>query len=454
MSPAAFSGDPNRLPEHPVGISTDSRQTKERELFCALRGDRFDGHDFVMSVQAKALAAVVEESWFEKTARPAGNFLVVQDVLQALQKCGRAVRRRWGGPVVAIGGSNGKTTTKELVASVLSQVHRIHRTPGNLNNHIGVPLTLAGLQREHQVAVVEMGTNHFGEIAHLCTIAEPDYGLITNIGREHLEYFQDLQGVARAELELFDYLAEHDGTALVNIDDPTLRAAKWGELRTLTFGFSEGAQVRGVHATMGEDGCAAFSVDGVSMRVPIPGAHNALNALAAVALGRQFGVSLPDARAGVESCGSISKRMQVERIAGVTVINDAYNANPDSMRAALDSLVAMPASKPARRVAVLGDMLELGAASIAAHREIGDKISRLALDAVFACGKAARELAAAIDRHRVSLVWHFDDKAELCTAVNQFLRSGDVVLVKGSRGMAMEQVVEQFRRAHARSPGS
>lgn len=454
ISPATFSGDIRRLQEHPAGISTDSRQIKDREVFFALRGERFDGHDFALNVQAKALAAVVEESWFERAARPAGSFLVVRDSLQALQKCGQAVRRQWGGPVVAIGGSNGKTTTKELVFSVLAQAHPTHRTPGNLNNHIGVPLTLAGLQRDHRIAVVEMGTNHFGEMAQLCAIAEPDHGLITNIGREHLEFFQDLAGVARAELELFDYLTEHRGRALVNIDDPTLRAAKWSKLQTVTYGFSEGAQVRGVHATMGEDGCATFSIDGESIRVPIPGAHNALNALAAVAVCRQFGVSSPQARAGIESCGLIAKRMQVERIAGVTVINDAYNANPESMRAALDSLVAMPAAKTARRVAVLGDMLELGAASLAAHREVGEKINRLSLDAVFSYGKAARELAAAVNRRRVSVVSHFDDKAELCSAVSQFLRSNDLVLVKGSRGMAMEEVIEELRRKRASSQGS
>lgn len=449
ISPATFVGEPSRHEIYPAGISTDSREIKDGELFFALRGDKFDGHDFVMSVQSKALAAVVEASWFNQANDPAGNFLIVQDSLRALQNCGRAVRRQWQGPIVAIGGSNGKTTTKELVFSVLSQVHHTHRTAGNMNNHIGVPLTLGELQSNHQVAVVEIGTNHFGEIAGLCEIAEPDYGLITNIGREHLEYFGDLPGVARAEIELFDYLAEHEGTALVNIDDPTLRAAKWAELPTITFGFSEGAQVRGVHATMGEDGCSTFSVEGVSIRIPIPGAHNAINALAAVAVGRQFGVSLAHARAGIESCGPVAKRMQVERIAGVTIINDAYNANPESMRAALDSLMTIPVAKQARRVAVLGDMLELGVAGVAAHRQVGEKINQLKIDAVFTFGNVARELAEAIDRQRVLIVEHFNDKAGLCSAVGQFLRSGDLVLVKGSRGMAMEEVIEEFRRLHS-----
>ncbi len=447
VSPATFVGEPSRHRMYPTGISTDSRQIREGELFVALRGEKFDGHEFVAAVQSTALASIVEEDWFEKAKPSSGNFLIVQDSLLALQNYGRAVRREWKRPIVAIGGSNGKTTTKELVYAVLSQAHHAHRTSGNLNNHIGVPLTLAGLQKDHKLAVVEVGTNHFGEIAQLCKIAEPEYGLITNIGREHLEYFGDLAGVARAELELFDCLKARGGTAFVNIDDPTLRAQKWDGMRTSTYGFSEGAQVRGVFETIGEDGCSTISVNGVNIRVPIAGAHNALNALAAITVGLQFGVSLEQARTGIESCKAVSKRMQVERIAAVTFINDAYNANPESMRAALDSLIAMPLPKNARRIAVLGDMLEMGAAGEAAHREIGEKINQLKIDAVFAFGAASRHIIEAIDLKRISKVEYFQVKPDICHAVSDFLRSGDVVLVKGSRGMKMEEVIEAYRRS-------
>lgn len=446
ISPAAFVGEPSRHRMYPAGICTDSRQIREGDLFVALRGGKFDGHDFIAAVQSVALASIVEEEWFEKTKPSSGNFLIVHDSLLALQSCGRAVRRSWKKTVVAIGGSNGKTTTKELVYGVLAQAHQTHGTLGNLNNHIGVPLTLSGLQTDHELAVVEVGTNHFGEISQLCEIAEPDFGLITNIGREHLEYFGDLAGVARAELELFDYVKAHKGVALVNIDDPTLRAQKWDGLQTITYGFSEGAQVQGVYATIGEDGCSTISIEGLSIRVPIPGAHNALNALAAVAVGLQFGVSLQQARAGIESCQAVSKRMQVERIGGVIFINDAYNANPESMRAALDSLMAMPLSKGGRRIAVLGDMLEMGAAGEAAHHEIGEKINQLKIDAVFAFGPASRHIVEAIDPRRISKVECFQAKPDICNAVSDFLRSDDVVLVKGSRGMKMEEVIEWFRR--------
>jgi len=445
VSPATFVGEPSRHRMYPAGISTDSRQIREGELFVALRGEKFDGHDFAFAVQPTALGAVVEEDWFEKAKPSSGNFLIVHDSLRALQNCGRAVRRAWKRPIVAIGGSNGKTTTKELVYAVLAQAQLTHRTVGNLNNHIGVPLTLAGLQKEHALAVIEVGTNHFGEIAQLCKIAEPEYGLITNIGREHLEYFGDLAGVARAELELFDYLKAHNGTALVNIDDPTLRAQKWDGLQTITYGFSEGARVRGVLATIGEDGCSTFTIEGVAIRVPIAGAHNALNALAAVAVGLEFRVSLGQARTGIESCKAVSKRMQVERIGSVVFINDAYNANPESMRAALDSLIAMPLPKNGRRIAVLGDMLEMGAAGEAAHREIGEKINQLKIDAVFAFGPASRHIVEAVDINREAIVAHFENKSDICNAVKDFLRSGDIVLVKGSRGMKMEEVVETFR---------
>ena len=447
ISPAAFVGEPSRHRMYPAGISTDSRQIRSGELFVALRGEKFDGHEFVPAIQSAALAAIVEEYWFEKIKPSSGNFLLVHDSLRALQSCGRAVRRFWQKPVVAIGGSNGKTTTKELVYGVLAQAYQTHRTLGNLNNHIGVPLTLAGLQNEHAFAVIEVGTNHFGEIARLCEIAEPNFGLITNIGREHLEYFGDLAGVARAELELFDYLKAYGGTALVNIDDPTLRAQKWDDLPTITYGFSEGAQVRGGQAMIGEDGCSTFAVEGISIRVPIPGAHNTLNALAAVAVGLQFGVPLEHARMGIESCKAVSKRMQVEHIAGLTFINDAYNANPESMRVALDSLMTMPLSKSGRRIAVLGDMLEMGAAGEAAHREIGEKINQIKIDAVFTFGPASRHIVEAIDPRRISKIEHFQAKPDICNAVSEFLRSGDVVLVKGSRGMKMEEVIEAYRRS-------
>jgi UDP-N-acetylmuramoyl-tripeptide--D-alanyl-D-alanine ligase len=449
IAPATFVGEPSRHGMRPVGVSTDSRQIGDGELFVALRGEKFDGHDFVSAVESKALAVIVEEEWFEKNKPASGNYLVVHDSLLALQNCGRAVRRVWQKPVIAVAGSNGKTTTKELVYGVLAQAHQTHRTLGNLNNHIGVPLTLAALDNGHALAVIEVGTNHFGEIARLCEIAEPDLGLITNIGREHLEYFADLAGVARAELELFDFLKAHGGTALVNIDDPTLRTQKLDGLKTISYGFSEGAQIRGVHATIGEDGCSTFAVDGANIRVPIAGAHNAVNALAAVAVGLQFGVSLEQARAGIESIRPVSMRMQVERIGGVTFINDAYNANPESMRAALDSLMAMPLAKGGRRVAVLGDMLEMGAAGEAAHREIGEKINQLKIDAVFAFGPASRCLVDAVDEQMISSVGHFQNKTDICSAVVDIVRGGDVVLVKGSRGMKMEEVIEAFRRSSA-----
>ena len=449
LMPASFVGDSSRLGQYPQGVSTDSRLLAEGDLFFALRGEKFDGHEFAIKVQPRAIAAVVEESWFEAAGRPAGNFLVVPDALFALQACATCARRRWARPLVAIGGSNGKTTTKDLAYAVLSQAHAVLRTQGNLNNHIGVPLTLGGLKNEHTLAVVEIGTNHFGEIARLCEIAEPTLGLITNIGREHLEFFGDLAGVARAEFELYDYLAAAGGMALINMDDRTLRAAAWPGLKTLTFGFAEGAQVRGVHLALGGDGCATFEVEGVRIRVPIAGAHQAQNALAAVAAGKALGVSVQQARAGIEASRPASKRMQIEHIAGVTFINDAYNANPDSMRAALETLMAMPAEKGGRRVAVLGDMLELGPASAPAHREIGERLNQLHIDAVFAFGEASRSLIDVVDRRRVETALHFERKDELSRAFGQFVRAGDVVLVKGSRGKAMEEVLESFRRMTA-----
>jgi UDP-N-acetylmuramoyl-tripeptide--D-alanyl-D-alanine ligase len=410
-------------------------------LFVALRGEKFDGHDYIAQVfESGALAAVVETKWHENQRKLRGNFLIVTDTLRALQELGRAIRKRWGGSVLAITGSNGKTTTKEMTAAVLGQKQFIHKTTGNLNNHIGVPVTLTGLSPAHELAVVEMGMNHFGEIARLCEIAEPDLGLITNIGHAHLEFFGDLAGVARAKKELFDYLHDHDGVAFVNADDHYLMMAMPGRLKAVTFGSNNPAQIQGKITGQDENGCVRFTWKNVEIHLKIPGVHHVNNALAAAAAGDYLGLRAEEIKRGLESCEAPAKRMQVLQRRGVTVINDAYNANPESMRAALQYLATKSVPAGGRRIAALGDMLELGPAAADYHRELGEFIKTLPIQAVLAFGPHMRHLAEAAGHERWAL--HFEKKEELIAELKKSVRPGDLLLLKGSRGMAMEEVLE------------
>lgn len=440
---ARFVGDATKLTQRPLGISTDSRQCQAGEIFVALRGEKFDGHQFVGQILASgALAAVVDKNWFASQTEAVGNFIVVEDTLPALQKIGQTIRRRWGKPALAITGSNGKTTTKEMVASVLAQKKPVLKTAGNLNNHIGVPLTLATLQHGHDIAVIEMGMNHYGEIAQLCEIAAPNFGLITNIGRAHIEFFKTLDGVARAKGELFEYLHRRDGIAFLNADDAKLKMVLPSGTKAITYGLTHAAQVQGKIAGVDANGCVTLAWKNQNIPLAIPGTHNAINALAAVAVGEYFGIAPEQIRAALAGTQPAAKRMQVLKRGALTIINDAYNANPESMRAALEFLATLPMTGNGHRVAVLGDMLELGDAAPAAHAEIGALINQLPIDAVFAYGPHMQHLVQAIGTAK----WaeHFENKKRLSEEVSRSVRSGDVILLKGSRGMAMEEIIEQL----------
>lgn len=443
---ARFVGDDSILRTRPAAFSIDSRACQAGDLFFALSGDKFDGHDFLNQVfEKQALAAVVAASKYDQIPSQRRNLLVVADVLEALQNLGHVMRKRWGGPVLALTGSNGKTTTKEMAAAVLAQKNVTHKTSGNLNNHIGVPLTLSQLTHAHETAVVEMGANHFGEIARLCEIADPQFGLITNIGRAHIEFFGDVAGVAQAKGELFRYLHEHDGIAFLNVDDPLLPTVHPAGLKAVTYGLQKPAQIQGAIKEIDASGHVTLAWRGVDIRLNVPGAHNASNALAAVAVGDFFGLEAAAIKAGIESCASVAKRMQIVHKNGMIIINDAYNANPESTKLALEFLAQQPLAEHARRVAILGDMLELGASAEAAHREIGEFITTLPIQAVFAYGPLTKHLIQAVGQY----CWaeHFESKQNLIAEVNRSVRPGDALLLKGSRGMAMEDVLEKLSEA-------
>ena len=440
---ARYAGEPGVLTRRALKISTDSRLCGPEDLFFALRGERFDGHDFIAEIFSRgALAAVVEAGWFGSEKKRAGNFLVVEDTLTALQDLGRVIRRRWGQLVLAITGSTGKTTTKEMVAAVLAQKIFVHKTSGNLNNHIGVPLVLSELTHAHELAVLEMGTNHFGEIAALCKIAAPDFGLITNIGRAHTEFFGDLTGVAKAKRELWEAVRARDGIAFLNADDAHLIAALPSGMKAVTYGLQAPAQIHGKIAGMDDEGRVTLAWKDEQIRLNVAGQHQASNALAAIAVGDYFGVTPGAIKKGLETFTVPEKRMQISQLAGMTVINDAYNANPESLRAALEFLASRQLAEGGRRIAILGDMLELGAAAETAHHEAGEVISTLPVQAVFAFGPNMKYLVHAVGQHCWAL--HFENKHQLIEEIKRSVRPGDVLLIKGSRGMAMEEVIKQL----------
>jgi UDP-N-acetylmuramoyl-tripeptide--D-alanyl-D-alanine ligase len=439
-----------------VGVSTDSRTMKEGDVFFALRGANFNGHKFLAEVFEKdAVAAVVEEN-ADVSAVATMPLLIVKDTTVALGEFARHYRRKFSLSVIAIGGSNGKTTTKEMIANVLGAKYRVLSTEGNLNNHIGVPQTLFRLEKKHQIAVVEIGTNHPGEIRSLCDILEPTHGVMTNIGREHLEFFKGLAGIAKEEGALFDRLLKQKGAvAFVNADDRHV-VAKAKKLKTkVAYSFrTKKASVVGKLLETSATSCAKFSFSAKSakrattVQLSIPGEHNAWNALCAATVGLTFQVPPQKIKSMLEKFQPASKRMELLDIAGVTVYNDTYNANPDSMIAALRTLAS--ANVSGKRIAVLADMKELGAASLDEHVRIGRDVSKLTIDYLLTFGDEARSLH---DASSIKNKIHYEHKNMLAEYLAELVAPGDAVLVKGSRGMKMEDVVaflqERLTAAHA-----
>ncbi len=437
-------------------VSTDSRTTQKGDLYVALRGETFDGHAFVdAAFAAGAIAAVVERE--PAGAHVAGKpLLLVADTGRALGELARLYRDRFGIPFLAVAGSNGKTTTKEMIAKVLAEKYNVLSTEGNLNNHIGVPMTLFRLNRKHEVAVVETGTNHPGELAGLCRTLGPTHGLITGIAREHLEFFGSLDGVAAEECELFRSLsAGGGGTAIVNADDPRVMLAARPVKRKLTYGFrAPSASVRGRGIVLDGEGRASFEFRSAGMkrwhkvRLMIPGHHNAMNALSAAAAGIAFHVSPPRICSALESCLAPRKRMEVLAVGGVTILNDTYNANPDSALAALRTLSSLKVS--GKRIAVLGDMKEVGPQAAEGHADVGREAAALGIDYLLTFGELSRATHAASG---MTGAIHYDQKSMLAEYLAELVTAGDAVLVKGSRGMHMEDITaflsERLRPAGA-----
>lgn len=432
------------------GVSTDSRSLQKGELFIAIRGATFDGHNFITkAVESGACAVIADQRWAEANPIMLSSLnaprVIVENTVHALGWLALAYRRRFRLPILAIAGSNGKTTTKDMITAVLRSKYKVLGTEGNLNNDIGVPQTLFRLERKHRMAVIEIGANHFGEIAYLCSILEPTHALITNVGREHLEFFGSLDGVARAEGELFEWLRarrKSAAVAFVNTDDRRVVKQAGGIKRKLTFGSGKSASaVKGSILAVNEHACALIRVKPkgkkpFSIQLSVPGEHNAWNALAAVAVGLFFKVPAERIQKALVSFAAASKRMQLLTLRGITILNDTYNANPDSMFAAFETLKA--SNSPGKKIAVLADMLELGEHTVEEHRRVGLAAEKHGVEYLLTYGTLAKYIhEAATTKYKA----HYDQKNALSEYLAELLTEGDIVLVKGSRGMKMEDVV-------------
>jgi UDP-N-acetylmuramoyl-tripeptide--D-alanyl-D-alanine ligase len=436
-------------------VVIDSRDVSGGELFVALKGERTDGHSYIGGIFDKGASwAMVSREWYEGSGSiklPQGKgFIVTDDTVVGLQRLAMIYRSTFSIPVVAIGGSNGKTTTKEMVASVLETGFKVQMSQGNRNNHLGVPLTLLQIRQDTDIDVVEMGINHPGEMELLTEIAKPTHGLLTNIGHEHLEFLVDLDGVAEAELRLFDYLKQRGGIGFVNTDDSRLRSAgnRWDG--SIGYGTGEGDDNNcwSREISVGGDGRVSFllcsSAGSERVTLNFTGKHNVINAVAAAAVGQYFGLSLRQIGEGLERLVPAAgwKRLEVVDSCGMRILNDTYNANSDSMRLAIDALCDMQCS--GKRVAVLGDMLELGVAADVEHETIGRYIQQSSVDILFSYGDKARLICQEAPR---CCRGHFESSEKLLDALLEVVDEGDAVLFKGSRGMRLEQVVEALLNA-------
>jgi UDP-N-acetylmuramoyl-tripeptide--D-alanyl-D-alanine ligase len=444
----AGSLTPHKAQGSVSGISTDSRSTRPGDLFVPLRGPNFDGHDFLLQAARNGAAACLSEEVISGFPVP---IIRVNDALRALGDLAGARRQAFAGPVVAVTGSSGKTTTKEMLGAILGLTGPGLITPGNFNNLVGLPQTLFALGEEHRWAVLEMGMSALGEIARLAEIAQPHVGVITNIGAAHLETLRSLDGVARAKGELFAALPP-EGTAVINADDRRVLALPVANgVQRLLFGCSQQATVRAEAIELWKGGVRFLLhlPDGSSpVQLQAWGRYNVSNALAAAAAAHALLVSGPVIVRGLESFEPCAGRMEVTALADdVLLLEDCYNANPLAVKAALTTLAELPGK--GRNVAVLGDMLELGEAAANLHREVG-QVAAGCVDELLLLGDFASETAAAachagLNKQRVTIA---ADHQDLVGRLLQIVQPGDRVLIKGSRGMAMEKICAALKAGH------
>ena len=433
------------------GYSIDSRTIGRGDLFFAVKGERLDGHDYVVAALEKGAAAAVVQKNVQKNELPRysdqSRLLAVDDTLAALQSLATAVRRLWGKPLVGVTGSAGKTTTKEAIAHVLASHWRVLKSEGNFNNHFGLPLMLLKLEPEHDVAVIEMGMSHAGEIRALAKIAQPEIGVVTNVAPVHLEFFDSIAGIARAKYELIESLPA-SGTAVLNADDEYV--SQFGRNfkgKVITYGMTPTANIRAENVQTRGAGGSEFDVVMAGGRehatLPLVGEHNVLNALAAVAVGVARGLTPSAAVAALATLAPPDKRGQVLQLGNITVINDCYNSNPKALHAMVDALAAM---KAGRRIVVAGEMLELGPAGEAMHRAAGRHIAEKKMDVLIGVRGLAQAMVDGA-RQAGAQAEFVATPEEAGEWLARETRDGDVVLLKASRGVKLEKALETWKAA-------
>ncbi|MCF0207741.1 MAG: UDP-N-acetylmuramoyl-tripeptide--D-alanyl-D-alanine ligase [Bacteroidales bacterium] len=416
-------------------ISTDSRAITPNSLFFALKGDNFDGNDYVLSALESGCVAAVAS---DKKYVGVDNVFVVEDTLKALQQLANFHRRKLRIPILAITGTNGKTTTKELTSAVLAKKFRISYTQGNKNNHIGVPLTILSMNRTVDMGVVEMGANHPGEIKTLCEIAEPNYGIITNVGKAHLEGFGSIEGVMRTKGELYDYLNEHDGTIFINDDNELLKQVLSGhdKLKVVRYGKNEACFCSGVYSEYAYQTAVNWKSQNATgyVKSNLIGMYNFENILAAITIGNHFEIHPTAIDSAISDYMPKNNRSQMTKTSRNTLILDLYNANPTSMKAAIDSYNTI---KDSHKSLILGDMLELGAESDTEHREVLDYVRKSGYEMAYFIGKNFIRFAQEYPEFMFFASVEDTNKYFIANP-----EKSKIFLIKGSRGVRLEKVVD------------
>ena len=434
---AACNGTLHGDPEIQItSIVTDSRQAKAGSLFAAIRGARADGHRFIpMTVEQGAACALCEEAPEVDTP-----YILVDSTLVALKGIAEYYRSLFTIPFIGITGSVGKTSTKEFISAVLSQKYKVHKTSGNFNNELGVPITLFGLEADHEVAVIEMGISGFGEMTRLSKMVRPDISVITNIGYCHLENLGDRDGVLKAKTEMFTYLKENGTIILCHDDDKLSTVTEYKGIYPIFYGTGDEPfraeniverGFEGIDCTLTHDDMR------INVTIPTMGRHNVLNALCAMAVGVQLGLTADEIRRGLESFRNVGARNRIIRTEKLTVIDDSYNANPTSTKASLNTLSKLSG----RRVAILGDMKELGSDELSLHHGVGAHAQKIGIDLLIAVGPLSKATAEGYGDG----AYYFADVESCIAAVNDLLQPGDTVLVKASHSMQFEKIVEALK---------
>lgn len=439
--PDAEIFNPDKLKDI-LSVSIDSRKIGKNCLFIAIKGEKFDGHDFIKEVVKKNVSAVmINKNQLNRFSDIEIPFITVKDTTKSLADVASVWRDKLNAKVIGITGSNGKTTTKEILSAILSVKYRVHKTTGNNNNHIGVPLTILSAKAKHQVLVVEQGTNHFGEIKYTASISRPDLALITNIGYSHIEFLKDRNGVLKEKSELLKIAVKNGGVAFINNDDDLLRKFGRRLKRKITFGFNDFSDYQAKLLDVDKSGKTTISIrygkKKFQARLPISGEQNAKNFLAAFTIAKELGLTDKQILKGLKRIKSVSKRLEIKKFKDTVIINDTYNANPDSMKASLSLLSKIKPSY--KKVAVLGDMFELGKQSKKLHSEIGSFINELKLNEVYTVGKFSENIFKSLNG-RVPFKKHFSEKKNLIEKLRRRDLKKTVVLIKGSRGMKMEEI--------------